>query len=167
MGEEWAYRSRTAAPSQRVRVLAIERRKATTRVSIQILDGDRVGTVEDVPAGRLRCLWSEVAQYDALMANWERLKGYELTSAEETAAWTVADLLIPEGIVTIDEGNVRNCAGVDDVAGLEQLTGKPASDFIDAVPSFQDGDTWWLSAEGAIRISELSAVRIPCRFWTG
>lgn len=161
VGQEWAYRVRTTAPSQRVRVLTIEHRKNTTRVSIEFLGGESAGAVESVPAGRLRCLWPQVGEYDALMANWQRLGGYKLTSAEETAVWVVDELLIPEGVVTIDSGNVLNCAGIQDIGGLERLTRKPASSFLDAAPSFQDGDTWWLSAEGTVAIAEAACRAHP------
>lgn len=126
-GQEWAYRVRTTAPSRRVRILAIEHRKNTTRVSIKFFVRESPGAVESVPAGRLRCLWSRVAEHEALMANLQLLGGYKLTSAEETAVWVVDELLIPEGVVTIDSGNVLNCAGIRDVGGLERLTHKPAT----------------------------------------
>ncbi|MEU4361982.1 hypothetical protein [Promicromonospora sp. NPDC023987] len=39
----------------------------------------------------------------------------------------------------------RDCAVIQDLAGLERLTRKPASIFLDAAASFQDDRTWWLS----------------------
>ena len=88
------------------------------------------------------------------MATWQRLDGYDLTAAEERAVWVVEELLLPSETVTIDSGYARNCAGVENVADLERLVGKPLTDFTDAVASFQDGDTWWLSAEGTLAIAE-------------
>ena len=152
--EEWAYRLRDMAPSQRVRVLSIDRRKHTTRALIEFLEGERAGVVEDVPAGRLRCPWSRVAEHDTRMANWQRISGYELTPVEERAVWVVAELLMPEEIVTIDVGYARNAAGIEDETRLGPITGKLATDFTDAFPSFRDGDTWWLSAEGTVAIVE-------------
>ena len=69
VGEELAYRLRSDAPSERVRVLEIERRKQSTRAVVEFMDNARSGHVENVPAGRLRVPWSEVAAFDALMVN--------------------------------------------------------------------------------------------------
>ena len=85
MGEEWVYRVRDMAPSQRVRVVAIERTKTKVRASVEFLDGERAKSVESVPAQRLRCLWEEVEQYDARMANWQRVAAFELTGTEQMA----------------------------------------------------------------------------------
>jgi hypothetical protein len=41
IGDEWIYRQRPYSPSERVRIISIEKRKQTTRVDIEFLDGCR------------------------------------------------------------------------------------------------------------------------------
>jgi hypothetical protein len=62
-GTEHIYRLRDFAPSERARVVAVDRRKKTSRYEVEFLDGEKAGTVENVPAGRLRGAWSGVDGY--------------------------------------------------------------------------------------------------------
>lgn len=107
VGDEQIYRLRDYAPSERVRVVAIDTRKKNPRYDIEFLAGDKKGTSENAPGGRLRALWDGVRVYDALMANWERLDQLELTGHEESAFETVFDLLIPEEIAEWESSPVR------------------------------------------------------------
>ncbi|MFT4109499.1 hypothetical protein [Propionicimonas sp.] len=159
--EEWVYRERDMAPSQRVRIVSFEQRKTSRRASIEFLDGERTGTVESVPAGRLRCLWSDVESYDYRMAHWQRIGGYELTEAEEMAMLVAFEHLIPEDIADTSMGYARHATGVLDAAGLERITQRPLSTFTDLVASFRDGDEWWLSAEGSLAIAEAACRVTP------
>lgn len=159
--EEWVYRARDMAPSQHARIISVSRRKTSTRVSIEFLEGERSGEVEEVPAGRLRCPWSQVDEYDARMANLQRLMDDELTPAEEMAVLVVFDLLIPEETASTTLGYARHATNVENPASLERLTGQPLSSFIDSVPSFQDGDIWWLSARGSLAIAEAACRTTP------
>ena len=122
-GEEWVYRARDMAPSQRARIISVNRRKTATRVSIEFLDGEHAGDEEEVPAGRLRCPWPQVEEYDARMANLQRLARDDLTPVEEIAVLTVFGLLIPEETADTGAGYARHATIVDDAAGLELLTG--------------------------------------------
>jgi hypothetical protein len=75
VGDEWIYRLKAYTPSERVKILGIEKRKQTTRVDTEFLDGDRAGLRDNVPGGRLHGRWSEVEDFDERMANWQRLAG--------------------------------------------------------------------------------------------
>ncbi len=154
VGDEWVYRVRDMAPSERVRIAALERTKTKTRASVEFLDGDRAGLLEDVPASRLRCPWAEVERYDARMANWQRLAAFELTETEQMAMLTVFDLLVPSDIASTGSGYVRDGTHIEDVAGLERITGRALQTFVNSVASFQDDEGWWLSAEGSLLIAE-------------
>jgi hypothetical protein len=123
-GEEWAYRVRSHAPSERVRVLEIERRKQSTRAVVEFLDDARSGRVENVPVGRLRVPWSEVAAFDALMANWQRIDGYKLSQAEEHAVGVVFERLIPDDVADYDTGGAQNGREIKDDRALEMLVNR-------------------------------------------
>lgn len=161
VGEEWIYRARYSAPSQRVRIRSVNRSKRSVRVVVEWLDGDQSGHVEDVPAGRLRGLWEDVTAFDELMANWNRIDGYDLDSTEERAAMVVFEQLVPEDTATFDMGNVRNCVGVQDAPELERITSRRMGQFTSQVTAFEDGGTWWLSAEGALLVAEAACRNNP------
>ena len=46
VGEDWIYRLRDRAPSERVRIVSVPESKRNQRIGIQFLDGERVGTTE-------------------------------------------------------------------------------------------------------------------------
>src|SRR5665647_3638236 len=167
VGEEWAYRLRSDAPSERVRVFEIERRKQSTRAVVEFLDNARSGHVENVPAGRLRVPWPEVTAFDVLMANWQRIDGYKLSAAEERAVLIVFEQLIPDNVVGCDAGAARNGAEIKDDCVLEALVNRPVSELVEAVPSFQHDGSWWLSAEGTLLIAEAAcrANPMPILVW--
>lgn len=114
VGDEWIYRQRPYMPSERVKVIGIEKRKPTTRVDIEFLDGDKAGVCENVPGTRLPRPWNEVAEYDELMANWQRLDQEALDDTEDCAVTEVFDLLIPEDVAAYDRSCVRH--GVSAIA---------------------------------------------------
>jgi hypothetical protein len=154
VGEEWVYRVRDMAPSRRVRIVGVERTKTAVRASVEFVDGERAGAVEKVPARRLRCPWDEAERYDTLMANWQRLAAFELTETEQMAMLVVFELLVPVGIASTGMGYLCDATSIEDVSGLERITGRPVEALVDAVASFQDGEGWWLSAEGSLLIAE-------------
>jgi hypothetical protein len=84
IGDEWIYRAKTNSPSERVKICGIEKRKQTTRVDIEFLDGECAGLHDNVPALRLHGPWSTVTEYDERMTNWQRLGGSDLDETEET-----------------------------------------------------------------------------------
>jgi hypothetical protein len=167
VGEEWAYRLRSHAPSERVRVLEIERRKQSTRAVVEFLGDARNGRIENVPAGRLRVPWSEVTAFDVLMANWQRIDDYKLSQTEEHAVGVVFEQLIPDDVAGYDTGGAYNVGEIKDDRALEMLVRRPVSELVAAVPSFQHEGSWWLSAEGTLLLAE-AACRvnpIPILIW--
>jgi len=161
IGDEWIYRAKAYAPSQRVKILGIERRKQTTRVDIEFLDGERTGLHDNIPRSRLHGLWSTVVDFDERMANWQRLSGSDIDETEESAVGDVFDLLIPETVATYYDSSVRNGATVRDRAALEQLMRRPMDDLLDRVEWFEHDDVMELSADGTLMIAQYVCAANP------
>lgn len=142
VGDEWIYRRRPYSPSERVRIIDIEKRKQTIRVDIEFLDGDKAGVRENVPGTRLPRPWNHVGAYDELMANWQRLDQDVLDETEESAVGDVFDLLIPDSVATYYDSPVRNGATVRDRRALEQLMRRPVGDVLDHV-EWSNTTTCW------------------------
>ncbi|MEK0264320.1 hypothetical protein [Bifidobacterium mongoliense] len=154
VGDELIYRVREYESSERVRVVEIDERKKTPRYVIEFLDGEKAGTRENVPGSRLRGRWADVDRYDALMAHWESLEGYELSEIEEFAVGRVFILLIPEEIAEWLWSPVRWTTRIHDSVGLEKLIGVSAEDMLAQAPGFTlDGDTI-LSPDGTLRVAQ-------------
>ena len=161
IGEEWIYRLKTYSPSERVKILDIEKRKQTTRVDIEFLDSERGGRRENVPGARRHGLWSTVARYDERMANWQRLCSDDIDDTEESAVGDVFDALIPEDVATYYDSLVQNGATVRDRAALEQLMKRPLSDVRDQVEWFADDEVLEISAAGTLLIAEYVCAANP------
>lgn len=158
VGEEWIYRLKDSAPSQRVRVLGVQPKKTSSRVDVEFLDED--GRTENVPGSRLRGLWSEVIGYDALMDNWQRIE-FELTNAEEGAVSEVFHNLIAEDLATCEWSPVRYATAIHDRAGLVELLGGDLDELLEGVPSFDLGGVLMVSPRGTLLISEAICTRRP------
>jgi len=157
IGEEWIYRLKESAPSERVRILSIQPKKTSARVDIEFLaDGRR----ENVPGSRLRGLWADVDAYDALMANWARIE-FELTDAEDGASSEVFDALIPTEVATCEWSPVRYATAVHDQAALERLLDADLDEVLVDVPSFDHDGVLMVSPEGTLRIAEVICARRP------
>ncbi|MEU0509063.1 hypothetical protein [Amycolatopsis sp. NPDC006125] len=156
IGDEQIYRARDYDRSQRVRIVAVDRRKKTARYEVEFLDGEDAGKQENVSANRLRGPWAEVAGYDEMMANWERLAAFELTGPEQTAASTVFEALIPASVAEWEWSPVRWVTTIFDPVALEPLIGLPANELIDQVDSFTTADGEVLSAEGTLKLAEFA-----------
>lgn len=161
IGQEWIYRLKVFSPSERVKILAVEKRKQTTRVDIKFLDGERVGQCDNVPANRLHGLWSTVTEYDERMANWQRLGSSELDEVEESAAGEVFDALIPKNVATYYDSPVRNGGSVRDREALERLMCQPMSDLLEQVEWFERDDVLELSADGTLLIARYVCAANP------
>jgi hypothetical protein len=158
-GEEWIYRLKDNAPSERVRILGIQPKKTSSRVDVQFLDDG--GRIENVPGARLRRPWSEVTAYDELMANWQRLGEYELTDVEESAVEPVFIALVPDEVASWEWSPVRYATAVHDAAALELLIGM-SLDELRAGTSFFDLDgVLMLSPEATLRICEAACQAHP------
>jgi hypothetical protein len=154
IGDEWIYRLRAYSPSERVKILGIEKRKQTIRVDVEFLDGDKAGVRNNAPGTRLHGPWSGVTDYDKRMANWERLACSDIDETEESAVGDVFSLLIPDTVATYYDSCVRNGATVLDGEALEQLMARPLSDVTDRVEWFEHDDVLELSAGGTLLIAE-------------
>lgn len=161
IGDEWIYRSKAFSPSERVKILAIEKRKQTTRVDIAFLEGERVGLRDNVPATRLHGLWSTVQDFETRMANWHRLSAGDIDETEESAVGDVFDLLIPESTATFYDSSVRNGATVRDRQALERLMRRPLDDVLSQVEWFEEEGVLQLSAEGTLLIAQFVCAADP------
>lgn len=161
IGDEWIYRVKIFSPSERVKILGIEKRKQTTRVDIEFLDGERGGLHDSVPATRLHGQRSTVAEYDERMANWQRLGGSDLDETEESAVGEVFDALVPEDVATYCDSFVRNGATVRDRGALERLMQRPISDVLDHVEWFEHDEVLELSADGTLLIAQYVCAANP------
>lgn len=122
LGQEWLYRLRDDAPSERVRVLSVHRKGQKFRVVVLYLDGAAAGTKENVPRSRLRVPWNEAAEYDAAMEAWNRLSAETIDRNESSALWTVLELLIPDDVAELYLAPVDDALVVHDEEALETLT---------------------------------------------
>jgi hypothetical protein len=161
IGDEWIYRLKAYSPSERVKIAGIEKRKQTTRVDIEFLDGERAGLHDNVPGTRLHGPWSTVECFDERMANWRRLSDSEIDEAEESAVGDVFDLLIPEPVATYYDSSVRNGATVRDPVALEHLVRRPMSDLLERVEWFEHDEVLEMSAEGTLLIAQYASAANP------
>jgi hypothetical protein len=161
VGDEWIYRQRHYSPSERVKILGIEKRKQTSRVDVEFLDGDKAGVRDNVPGIRLHGPWSGVAEYDELMANWERLDQGSLDEAEEWAVEAVFSLLIPEAVATYYDSSVKDGATVRDGSALEHLMRRPLDSVLEQVEWFEHDEVIELSADGTLLIAEYACRANP------
>ena len=161
VGDEWIYRVRHYGRSERVKIIGIEKRKQTTRVDIEFLDGDKAGLHANVPGNRLRARWSAVATYDGLMAGWERLDHYSLDEPEEWAVEEVFSLLVPNDVAVQYESMVKDGATVHDRVALEQIIRRPLDDVLEQVEWFEHVGDLELSACGTLLIAEYACRANP------
>ena len=118
VGEEWIYRTRDYAVSERIKILQITPTKQKPRVEVKFLDGGKAGVIEVVPSIRLRGMWSEVAEYDGMQANWSSIEGFDMSETEDVALYTVFQELIPESIAQLIWSPVQRAARVHDQEAL-------------------------------------------------
>jgi hypothetical protein len=161
VGDEQIYRVRDYAPSERVRVLAIQPRKRSPRYDVEFLDGEKAGKRESIPGNRLRGPWSGVSAYDELMANWERLDQSELTDHEEAAVEMVFELLIPEQVAEWEWSPVRWVTTIHDRNALQRLIGLPATDLLTQTDWFELDGAPLVSPAGTLMIAEFACRVTP------
>lgn len=161
VGQEWIYRLRDSAPSERVRIVSVPESKKNQRVGIQFVDGERVGTMEQSPARRLRAPWSEVRIFDELMANWERIDQFDLTETEEFAAMEAFGMLVPEDVAEWEWNPVRYAVRINDVHRLEAIIGLTHDELLHHLDWFLLGGQILASREATLRIAELACKRAP------
>lgn len=118
IGERWAYRARANDPLVEVEVARIGVKKPT-RLLVRFMDEEFEGLRDWVPPARLKVPWSDVEEYRAREARWDRVyaSSPERESIEEEGAQKVFDLVIDDGHATLDyrsDGVTR----IHDVGGL-------------------------------------------------
>lgn len=150
-GDEWVYRLRDSAPSERVRILEMRRKGHWVRATVEFL-GDN-GRTEDVPGARLRAPWAEVAEFNELMADWARIDREEITETESYAADMVMRMLVPRDVATPEWSPVRYALAVYQSASLENLMGSALGAIQENVEWFQHGGVTMLSPEGMVQVA--------------
>lgn len=156
VGNELIYRVRDHAQSERVRVTEIDRSKKTPRYVVEFLDGDKSGMYENVPGGRLRGPWADVAAYDALMGNWQRIDQVQLTEIEDSAVSAVFGMLIPEAVAEWDWSPVRNATRIHDKNALQEIIGITVDDLLAQTEGFEDDGDVIVSPDGTLLIMEFA-----------
>lgn len=160
-GEEWAYRRRDDAASERVLVVALHRQGQKFRADIKHLSGDNAGLEENVPRSRLRVPWDEVGDYDALMEGLGRLRSEALTEAEESALWKATELLLPTEVAELFVSPVDEALLIHDQHKFEALLGEPVSVLQHEFVWILYGGRTCLSPRASLRVAELLCRRNP------
>lgn len=151
-GEEWAYRLRDDALSEKVHIVAVHQEGRKFRVDIRLLAGPSPGREENVPRSRLKVLWQHVVQYDAAMDAWRRLRTESIDEHESSALWSAFELVIPSEVAEPSAVSSDDVLTVHDHQGLEALTGQ-------AVAGFQT-DFSWLVQDGKVILSPRAALSV-------
>jgi hypothetical protein len=151
VGDEWAYRLRDTAPSERVRIKAVTPKKTTASIEVDFLDDGR--RVQTVPSSRLKTRWANVEAYDAQQADWQRIADFELDSVEQSAVGTVYSALVPEEVAELDWRPVENATIIKDRAALAEILQMPVEEILDKVP-------WFTTDEGTDRGRLSISVRV-------
>ncbi|MBX7269552.1 hypothetical protein KIF24_28450 [Micromonospora sp. Llam7] len=154
VGDEWAYRLRDTAPSERVRIKAVTPKKVTASIEVEFLDGDR--RVQSVPSTRLKVRWSGVEAYDAQQAGWQRIDDFELDSVERSAVYTVFSALIPEDVAELDWRPVENATVIKDRTRLTEILRVPVEEVPAKVQWFTTGEGTVVSPAGTVMIAEVA-----------
>lgn len=154
VGDEQIYRQRDFAPSERVRIVGIDERKKSVRYEIEFLDGDKAGTVENIPASRLRGPWTNVRKVDEHMALWERFCEQAMDDHEDAAVEHVFLLLIPDSVAELSWDMKIWTTRVTDHDELGKLIGIPVADVLENVDWFSEDGKTVISPEGTLRIAE-------------
>ncbi|GAA2493854.1 hypothetical protein [Winogradskya humida] len=154
VGDEWAYRLRDTAPSERVRIKAVTPKKTTASVEVEFPDdGHRVQTV---PSTRLKTRWADVETYDAKQAAWQRIADFELDSVEQSAVSTVYSALIPEEVAELDWRPVENATIIKDRTALTEILQVPVDEILARAQSFTSDDGTIVSPAGTVLIAEVA-----------
>lgn len=152
-GDEWVYRLRDSAPSERVRIVETTKNRHNVRATVEYLDGEDAGRTENVPGSRLRVPWSEAAEFDERMANWDRLDQEQITEHESYAAEHVLQLLVPSDVAVQDWKPVSGALAVEDADALSRLLKSPIEAIQENVKWFQHDDVMMLSPEGTVQVA--------------
>lgn len=160
VGDEWAYRARDDAASERVQIQALTPKKASVRVDIVFVD-DPEKRVENVPGARLRAPWTEVEAYDALMRNWRRIDNLKLDDVEEGCTEQVLVLLIPDDVAEIEWSPVSCAAAIHDKTRLAEIIRVPVAEILAGIEWFDLDGTIMVSPAGTLMVAEAACRANP------
>lgn len=160
VGDEWVYRLRDGAASERVRIVAVVPKKSSVRLDVVFLD-DPDERVENVPGARLRVPWSEVRAYDALMDNWQRISGFELDDVERGCVEEVFLALIPTDVAELLWSPVACATVVRDRARVGELIGVPIDEVLATAAWFDHVDGVVVSPAASLFIAEAACRANP------
>lgn len=160
VGDDWAYRLRDESPSERVRIVAVTLKKASSRVDVVFVD-DPDERVESVPGSRLRVPWGEVESFDALMANWQRIDDLDLDDTERACVEEVFQLLIPDDVAELEWSPVSWATCIRDASRLSDLIGVPVEEILAAVEWFDHDGQVMVSPKGTLLIAEAACRAKP------
>ncbi|MFC8850380.1 MULTISPECIES: hypothetical protein [unclassified Micromonospora] len=153
VGDEWAYRLRDTASSERVRIKAVTPKKTTASVEVEFPDdGHRVQTV---PSSRLKTRWADVEAYDAQQAGWQRIADFELDSVERSAVLSVYSALIPEQVAEVDWRPVENVTIIKDRVALSDILQVTVEEILAKVQWFTTDEGMIVSPAGTVVIAEV------------
>lgn len=111
-----------------------------------------------MPRARLKVPWEEVAQYDATMDGWRRLRAESIDQNESSALWAALELVIPSEVAELFVTPVDDALVVHNQGALEILTGQPLSVVQTEFSSIVDDGKPCLSP-----LASLSVVEMACR----
>lgn len=118
VGERWAYREGAGKPLHEVVVAVIGAKSTSLRVKVEFLDDEFEGLVAWVPRGRLKCPWSEVAEFRAEEARWADLElDGRPVRGEADAASRCFEMVAPELI----ELYYNEAMGIGEISDAQQL----------------------------------------------
>jgi hypothetical protein len=160
VGDEWAYRLRDSAPSERVRIKAVTPKKTTASIEVEFLDdGDH--RVQIVPSTRLKVRWADVEAYDAQQAAWQRIDDFELDSVEQSAVNTVYTALIPDEVAELDWRPVEDATIIKDRTMLAEILQVPVEEILAKIQWFATDDATIVSPAGTVMIAEAACRAHP------
>lgn len=159
VGDEWIYRLRDYAPSERVRIVGLEKRKTAFRADVEFLDA--APRTENVPGARLRGPWSDVAQYDETMAGWRSIDAGDLTDAEEASIDVVFKVIVPMDVAEWKWNPVRYTVAIYDRPSLASIVGQQFDEWLSRNAHFDLDAVTMVSREGAIELVELVCRQNP------
>jgi hypothetical protein len=150
LGEEWAYRLRDDAPSERVHIVAVHQEGRRFRVDIRHLNGHPPGREENVPRSRLKVPWEDVVPYNASMDGWRRLKAESIDDDEASALWAALELVVPSEVAELSVASSDDSLTVHDHIAFETLTGQ-------TVAAFQARFSWLGSRRRGVPVAACGA----------
>ncbi|MGW1056949.1 hypothetical protein [Micromonospora rubida] len=129
-------------------------------MQVRFLD-DPDERTENVPGSRLRVPWTEVAKFDAMMANWQRLNDLDLDGTEQAGVEEIFQLLIAAEVAEVEWSPVECATRVSDMGQLCTLIRVPVEEVLAGAEWFNlDGDTM-ISPAGTLLIAETACWANP------